>query len=98
MVGTVRCLSRVSSQSDDRQLRRRPTLDLVVLALTVTICVVLLVVTVGVIVAAALGHGVGEYLGALGSALSTVIGALLGLIAGRRSRSSQIGTPPTHLR
>jgi hypothetical protein len=88
----------VSSQSDDRQLRRRPTIDLVVLALTVTICTILLLVTLGVIVAAALGYGVGDYLGALGSALSTVIGALLGLIAGRRSRSSQIGTPPTHLR
>jgi hypothetical protein len=67
--------------------------DLVVLALTFTVCTVLLLTAAAVIVAGLLGVPVDGYLGALGGAMSTIVGALLGLIAGRRTRP--VPRPPT---
>ena len=78
--------SRVSSVSN------RSTVELVVLALTGTVCVLLLLGGAGVIVAVLLNPGdpnLEPYVGAFGSAVTVIVGALLGLIAGRRVKRGE---------
>lgn len=65
----------------------RPTLELVILALTATVCALLLAGGAALVVALVLNPGsptLEPYVGAFGSALTVIVGALLGLIAGRR--------------
>lgn len=85
----------MSAASDGPPLARRSTVDLVVLALTFTVCTALLLTAAAVIVGGLVGVPVMGYLNALGGALSTIVGALLGLIAGRRTR--QVPRPPNGL-
>ena len=66
----------------------RPTLDLVVLAMTATVCVVLLIVTVAITLAGAIPPNepiAARYFDVLMTATATMLGALLGLLAGRRT-------------
>jgi hypothetical protein len=67
----------------------RPTLELVALALVVTVCLFLVISTAGVVVALLLHPDAGGMAGAadrLITVMATVVGAGLGLLAGRRTR------------
>jgi hypothetical protein len=63
----------------------RPTVDIVVILMTMTVSVVLLLATAGVITVRLLSPQVDlkGAEGAVGNILTTVVGALLGLVTGR---------------
>ena len=68
----------------------RPTIELVVLALTVTVCALILAAGAALIIALIVNPAeliLEPYVNAFGSAITVIVGALLGLIAGRRGRS-----------
>jgi putative exporter of polyketide antibiotics len=75
-------------------MRGRPTVDLVVLALTVTVCTVLIMLTVAVTVAGIIPPNEplpGRYLDVLVAASATMLGALLGLLGGRKGLPTESG-------
>jgi putative exporter of polyketide antibiotics len=73
---------------------RRPILELVVLAFTVTVCGVMLLLAVSVTVAGIIppnDPASDRYVLLLASGTATLLGALLGLVAGRRATGPPAG-------
>jgi hypothetical protein len=68
---------------------KRPTIEVVILALTFTVCLFLLLAG-GVLALAAITNpsnaALSQYATAMGGIITTVTGALLGLLAGRAGR------------